>query len=232
MALPEPALAGGGGGAATIATPRHARDDLRRQIATLERRLAALFASAFPRHGIEWRVGAAGGPRVLDVEDLERVRDALVVRLRDAQAEISRRAEAEEANRGLLEAMIAEPERHRWLRISNEDLGENGCRHWHARPRWGVLGMLLGWWRVKLSSGCPLAEGGGPSSVEQAQASQGRPATPPAAPGSRGVGTASGRGQASGRPRRAPAGALGLVSPGGARDVHRPRPPRARVLRR
>jgi hypothetical protein len=22
-----------------------------------------------------------------------------------------------------------------------------------------VLGMLLGWWQVKISSGCPLAEG-------------------------------------------------------------------------
>ena len=58
--------------------------------------------------------------------------------------------------------MIAEPERHRWVKVSNEDIGEGECRHWHARPRWGILGMFLGWWRVKLSSGCPLAEGGGP----------------------------------------------------------------------
>ncbi len=26
-------------------------------------------------------------------------------------------------------------------------------------PRWGIIGMFLGWWRVKLSSGCPLATG-------------------------------------------------------------------------
>jgi len=52
-----------------------------------------------------------------------------------------------------------EPERFRWVRVSNEDVGETGCRHWHSRPRWGVLGMLMGWWRVKLSSGCPLAGG-------------------------------------------------------------------------
>ena len=166
-----PALAGSGGRTGGgVASERLARDELRRQIAALERRLSALFASAFPRHGIEWKVGAAGGPRVLGVAELERVRDALVVRLREAQAEISRRAEVEEANRGLLEEMIAEPNRHRWLRVSNEDIGERGCRHWHARPRWGILGMLLGWWRVKLSSGCPLSEGGGPSSVEQAKA--------------------------------------------------------------
>ena len=138
---------------------RRARDDLRRQIAMLEGRLAELFASAFPRKGIEWGVGAVGGPRVLGTAELERVRDALAVRIREAQAELERRGRVEEEYRGLLESMIAEPERHRWVRISNEHVGETGCRHWHSRPRWGILGMLLGWWRVKLSSGCPLAQG-------------------------------------------------------------------------
>jgi hypothetical protein len=143
------------------AAERLARADLRRQIATLEGRLGRLFASAFPRAGIEWGVGAVGGPRVLDVAELERVRDALAARLQQAQAELARRGEQEEANRGLLEAMIAEPEAYRWVQVSNEDIGERGCRHWHSRPRWGILGMLLNWWRVKLSSGCPLAEGRG-----------------------------------------------------------------------
>jgi hypothetical protein len=139
---------------------RHlARDDLRRQIAALERELGQLFASAFPRPGIEWGVGSPGGPRLLPLGELERVRDALVVRLADAGAEIRRQAEIEEANRGLLERMIAAPDRYRWGIISNADIGEPGCRHWHARPRWGILGMLLGWWRIRLSSGCPLATG-------------------------------------------------------------------------
>jgi hypothetical protein len=142
-----------------VLTERRARDDLRRQIARLEARLAELFASAFPRKGLNWGVGAAGGPRVLGVADLERVRDALVVRLRESQAEIDRRSEIEERNRGLLESMIVAPERFPWVRISNEDVGEPGCSHWHSRPRWGLLGMLAGWWRVKLSSGCPLAGG-------------------------------------------------------------------------
>jgi hypothetical protein len=142
-----------------VVTERRSREDLRRQIGLLERRLSELFASAFPRKGIEWRVGAVGGPRVLGVADLERVRDGLAVRLREAEAEIGRRGQAEEQYRGLLEAMIAEPESYRWVRISNEAVGEPGCRHWHSRPRWGILGMLMGWWRVKLSSGCPLAEG-------------------------------------------------------------------------
>ena len=27
--------------------------------------------------------------------------------------------------------MIAEPQRFKWVRISNEDIGEPGCKHWH-----------------------------------------------------------------------------------------------------
>jgi len=142
-----------------VRTERAARDELRRQIASLEQRLGEVFASAFPRKGFDWRVGALGGPRVLGVGELERVRDALALRLHEAQAELERRGEAEEASRGVLEDMIVAPDRYRWVRVSNEDIGEAGCRHWHSRPRLGLIGMLLGWWRVKLSSGCPLAGG-------------------------------------------------------------------------
>jgi hypothetical protein len=148
-------------GDARVADGREVRDELRRQIASLEARLGRLFVSAFPRAGIEWRVGALGGPRMLDVAELERVRDALAFRLGEAEAELARRGAVEETNRGLLEEMIAAPEHHPWIRISNEDIGEPACRHWHSRPRWGLLGMILGWWRVKLSSGCPLARGRG-----------------------------------------------------------------------
>jgi hypothetical protein len=150
---------------------RLAREDLRRQIASLEARLGRLFASAFPRQGIDWRVGAAGGPRVLDAGELERVRDALATRLSVAQSELARRGASEEANRGLLESMIADPRAHRWVRVSAADVGERGCGEWQSRPRWGILGMLMGWWRVKLSSGCPLAEGRGPGAVSRLQAS-------------------------------------------------------------
>jgi hypothetical protein len=146
-------------GPVTEVAHRRARNDLRRQIAALERELGGLFASTFPRRGFDWGIGAAGGPRVLTTGDLERVRDALALRLRDARAELAARADVEETNRGLLERMIAEPQRHRWLLISNEDIGDPGCRHWHSRPRWGILGMLFGWWRIRLSSGCPLAAG-------------------------------------------------------------------------
>jgi hypothetical protein len=149
----------GGGGGVDLLTEHRARQDLRRQIALLETRLGELFAAAFPRQGIDWRVGALGGPRVLGVAELERVRDALAARLHEARAEVGRRGEIEAHNRGMVEAMIAHPERYRWVLVSNEDIGEPSCRHWHSRPRWGILGMLMGWWRVKLSSGCPLARG-------------------------------------------------------------------------
>jgi hypothetical protein len=138
---------------------RPARADLRRQIARLERELAELFASTFPRLGIDWKVGAAGGPRVLGIAELEAIRDTLSDRLSEARAEIARRAEVEERNRALVERMIPAPAVSRWVRVSADDDGERSCKHWHSRPRWGLLGMLVGWWRVKLSSGCPLACG-------------------------------------------------------------------------
>ena len=138
---------------------RPLRDALRRQIARLEQQLSELWTSAFPRKDINWSVGAVGGPRILGAAELERVRDALLVRIREAQTEIARRADAEEKNRGLIERMIAEPESYRWVQVSNEDVGDRECKHWHSRPRFCILGMLMGWWRVKLSSGCPLATG-------------------------------------------------------------------------
>jgi hypothetical protein len=144
---------------ASPADERRARSELRRQIARLERELGELFADTFPRNGIEWTVGAAGGPRMLGIGDLERTRDRLADRLAAARAEVARRADSEEATRGLVERMIADPADYRWVRVRSEDVGERSCKHWHSKPRWGILGMLFGWWRVKLSSGCPLATG-------------------------------------------------------------------------
>jgi hypothetical protein len=139
---------------------RTSRRQLRRQIAALEAELGRLFASAFPRKGIEFGVPApAGGPRILSVNELERVRDGLVGRLARARGALGERTRAEEDYRGLIELMDAQPQDYKWVRVSNEDIGEPGCRHWHSRPRWGLLGMVLGWWRIKVSSGCPLAMG-------------------------------------------------------------------------
>lgn len=135
---------------------RLARVELRRQIARLEHELGELFVSAFPRKGIDWGVRQAGGPRLLGVGELEQVRDELAERIAEVRGVLSDRGYVESRNREFLEQLIAEPAKHKWVRISNEDIGEPGCRHWHSRPRLGPLGMLMGWWRVKISSGCPL----------------------------------------------------------------------------
>jgi hypothetical protein len=89
------------------------------------------------------------------------VRDELADRLELGRRELSERARLEEGNRRLLEEMLLEPEKHRWVRVASADIGEPSCKHWHVRPRFGLLGMLMGWWRVRISSGCPLARGRG-----------------------------------------------------------------------
>ena len=138
---------------------RAARADLRRQIALMELVLARLFGSAFPRKGIDFSVRGMGGPRLLSVDELELVRDSLATRIQGVRTGLHDHALVEEANRELIEQMTADPASHKWVRVYNEDIGEPGCKNWHAKPKWGLLGMLLGWWRVKISSGCPLAEG-------------------------------------------------------------------------
>ena len=137
---------------------RLARAELRRQIGRLERQLSALVAEAFPRVEIDAAVAAAGRePRVLGLGGLEAVRDSLAARVATARRTLRERAQVETRNRELLERMLARPEDFKWLRISRADIGVPGCGHWHSRPRLGPLGMLMGWWRVKVSSGCPLA---------------------------------------------------------------------------
>ena len=138
-----------------------ARQSLLEQIARLESELSALFCSAFPRSGFDWAVRSRGGPRILSLEELEELRDDLAERLYDTRRSLDDRTYVEEKNRRLIEEMMLEPEQHRWVRVGNEDIGERGCKHWHVRPRWGILGMLMGWWRVRISSGCPLAGGRG-----------------------------------------------------------------------
>ena len=159
-------------GAAAVAAPRlpapakiderAARRALLDQIGRLEGELAETFCAAFPRGGFDWRVPAGrGGPRILSLEELERTRDALVERLQENRRLMSDRTAHEEAARRRIEEMLAHPESFKWQRVSNEDIGEPGCKHWHVRPRLGPIGMLMGWWRVKISSGCPLARGRG-----------------------------------------------------------------------
>jgi hypothetical protein len=138
---------------------RSARADLRRQIAAMELALARLFGSAFPRKGIDFAVAGLGGPRVLSVDELESVRDGLAARIQEARADLHDYALVEERNRELLGRMTADPASYKWVRVYNEDLGQPGCTSYQSAPKWGPVGMLMGWWRVKISSGCPLAEG-------------------------------------------------------------------------
>ncbi len=137
---------------------RLARVELRRQIGHLERQLSTLVAEAFPRLDVDTRAPTVcDGPRALGLGELERVRDSLAIRVGEARRALQERADREMRNRELLERMLARPMDFRWVRVSRADLGEPGCGHWHSRPRFGPLGMLMGWWRVKVSSGCPLS---------------------------------------------------------------------------
>jgi hypothetical protein len=137
-----------------------ARRTLRAQIARLERELGDTVLAAFP-HVREPRRAHAGaphpGPRLLSLGELEQVRDDLAERLRAARVVVGERAELESRSRALLEEMLREPERHKGVRLPVADLGERGCGAYSVRPRLGIIGMCLGWWHVKLSSGCPRA---------------------------------------------------------------------------
>ena len=141
----------------TAPDERPARRTMLEQIARLESELSQLFCSTWPRQGFEWSVSSRGGPRVLSLAELEALRDDLADRLSQTRRSLSDRTYVEDQNRRRIETMLLEPDQHKWVRVSNEDIGEPGCRHWHVRPRWGVLGMLMSWWRVRISSGCPLA---------------------------------------------------------------------------
>ena len=138
---------------------RPARRTLLDQIERLERELCSLFVSTWPRKGLDCSVAAPGGPRMLALDELEMLRDDLSRRVEDARRTLSDRTYVEEKHRRRIEEMLLAPEEHKWVLVSNEDIGEPGCKHWHVRPRWGLLGMLMNWWRVRISSGCPLAMG-------------------------------------------------------------------------
>jgi hypothetical protein len=139
-----------------------ARRTLRAQIGSLEADLAEAFVIAFEMRLHDGpAAGRAGAqvPRLLDLGELERARDELAGSLHDLQTRIATGSERQARKRELLAAMQLEPGRHRFTRIACRELGEPGCGVWQVRPRLGPVGMLMGWWQVVLSSGCPLAGG-------------------------------------------------------------------------
>ncbi len=142
----------------TVQSPdeRAARQALRDQIRRLEDELAGLFTEAWPRGPAPAPVPRAGGPRLLGFEQLEWLRDDLAHRVAEARHAVAERTAEQEGHRVRIEEMLLDPESHRWVRVSNADIGEPGCKSFHVRPRGGILGMLANWWRVVISSGCPL----------------------------------------------------------------------------
>jgi hypothetical protein len=113
---------------------RLARDDLRRQIARLEARGR--------------RAPGERAARLLGLGELEALRDTML-------HGPSRPAPVERFAHARLEAMLADPATHRRARVSLRELGRPGCGSYYVGPRLGIVGMLAGWWEVKLSSGCP-----------------------------------------------------------------------------
>jgi hypothetical protein len=153
MVLTQPfpvALQGG------AADERAARRTLRAQIARLESQLGDAFVTAFTMGGLEPPPTVPAQPRLLSLGELETARDELAERLRVARLTIARGAEERARKRLLLERMLLEPGRHRFVRVSCRELGEPGCGVYRVQPRLGLIGMLMGWWQVTLSSGCPL----------------------------------------------------------------------------
>ena len=149
ITLPTPAVLPDAGEAA-------ARRALRDQIARLEGDLADLFASSWRRAArsvARWRrrrhLLTLGG-------ELETLRDRLATAAAAARRTLDERGRVEEGYRQLREEMLLAPELHPFTRVTNEDIGEPGCRDRHVRPRFGLLGMPgVRWWRVRISSGCP-----------------------------------------------------------------------------
>ncbi len=131
-----------------------ARKALRGQVARLEAETTALIAEAYPVALDLPRIGT-GSPRMLSLAELEARRDAMANRLEDARVLLTRVRESQQEARGIIELMLAEPKAYKWLRVSRDEAGLDGCGHWHVRPRLGLIGMLAGWWHVKISSGCP-----------------------------------------------------------------------------
>ncbi len=143
------------------AAERAARASLRAQIARLEREHSAIVAERFPHicAPAAMPAGATGGPSLLDLGDLERSRDRLAAAVQDLRAKVTERIQHERLAREQLQQMRLEPGRYKFVRLPVRDLGQGVCGFWEVRPRLGLIGMLAGWWQLKLSSGCPLAMG-------------------------------------------------------------------------
>ena len=134
------------------------RRELRRQIGRLEAELAA-YAWQDRKTPAPRRVETAKPVgRLTSVDELQHTRDALIDQLSRLRGEAEGRGIREARARARMEGMLDDPAAHRWEVVTSADIGEPSCANWRIVPRYGPLGAILGWWRVKVSSGCPLAE--------------------------------------------------------------------------
>lgn len=130
-----------------------ARRELRRQIARLEAELAAYPAARSQREPGHPLLRSRG--HVAGFAELEATRNELIESLKRAQKDAEQAGRREERARLRREGMLRDPERHRFQRLSLEECGDPGCGEFRVVPRFGPVGALAGWWRVKVSSGCP-----------------------------------------------------------------------------
>jgi hypothetical protein len=126
-----------------------ARRTLRDQIARLDGELSDLVLTAWPRTlpGVEpsaTRRRARAGSALLSLAELERSRDALAAATSAARQALDRLGHEQELARRTREELLEDPRAHRFARVANAEVGELGCRDWHVRPRFGLIGMLAG----------------------------------------------------------------------------------------
>lgn len=131
-----------------------ARRSLRSQITYLQADLSDLICQAFPEK-LDLTPLAGRGARLLSLGELETVRDQLLAQSASARQQLRRiqqsQAEAEEQ----LQLMLLDPQAFRGQVVTLRSLGKPGCGAYRSLPRLGVIGRMMGWWQVKLSSGCP-----------------------------------------------------------------------------
>ena len=142
--LPFPDVEPGGDAAAL-------RRELRSQIAWLEGELGTYAWQDRLEPPPEGPLTAAPVARVADVEALTLIRTNLIDRLRRLRGEAERRGEAQRDARRQLTEMLSDPSGHAWEVVAAEDAGDGSGREWRVVPRFGPLGAILGWWRVKVT---------------------------------------------------------------------------------
>lgn len=133
---------------------RLGRNELRRQIARLEAQLASYPDARKPGEPTHPLLRPKG--HIADMAELEQTRDELIKRLKRAREDAERRGQRQGEARTRLEGMTTDPAGHKWETVTKQEIGEPGCASWEVAPKWGPVGALMNWWRVKVSSGCPL----------------------------------------------------------------------------